>query len=49
MADGEREMLLSPASTDGVNITSAYTTALNLDVDVVVAKWLGLELVLVEF
>jgi len=46
--DSEREALLAPAAVDGVDIAAAHAAALDLDVDVVVAKRLGLELVLVE-
>jgi outer membrane protein W len=49
VANGEGEVLLAPSSGDGVDITAADTAALNLDIDVVVAERLGLELVLVEF
>ena len=48
MADGKGEMLLAPAATDGVHIRATDSTALNLDINVVVAKWLWLKLVLVE-
>ena len=48
MPYSKREVLLSPASTDGVYITATDTAALNLDIDVVVTKRLRLELVLVE-
>ena len=41
-------MLLSPSSTDGVQITCADTAGLNLDIDIVIAEWLWSELVLVE-
>lgn len=44
----KREMLRSPAATDGMDITPAHTTSLNLDIHIVIAKWLRLELVLVE-
>jgi hypothetical protein len=49
VTDSEGEVLLAPSSGDGVHIATADTAALNLDIDVVVAKRLGLELVLVEF
>jgi hypothetical protein len=49
MTDTERVILLSPATTDGVNITGADATSINLDIYVVIAKWLWLELVLVKF
>ena len=45
---GKREVLLSPASADGVYITATDTAALNLDIDIVVTKGLRLELILVE-
>lgn len=48
MADGKGEVLLAPTSGDGVHVAAADTAALDLDIDVVVAERLGLELVLVE-
>lgn len=48
MAHAKREMLLSPPSTDGMQITGANPTSLNLNVNIVVAKWLGLKLIEVE-
>ena len=42
------KLLLSPTAVDGVNITSADTASFNLDVDIVVAERLRLELVLVK-
>ena len=42
-------MLRPPLAVDSVEIACANTTALNLDVDVVIAEGLGLELILVEF
>jgi hypothetical protein len=35
---------ISPATSDGMNIRATNTTALDLDIDVVVAKLLWLEL-----
>jgi hypothetical protein len=49
VTDSKRKVLLAPTSTKCVDITSTDATAFNFDVDIVVAKWLGLELVLVEF
>jgi hypothetical protein len=49
VANGKREVLLAPASADGVDVTAADTAALDLDIDIVVTERLGLELVLVEF
>lgn len=49
MPNGQREVLLSPAAANGVDIAPAYTTALDLDINIVVAERLWLELVLVEF
>lgn len=48
MTDSKGEVLLAPASTDCVDITSAHATALNFDVNIVVAEGLGLELVFVK-
>jgi hypothetical protein len=48
VTDSQREVLLAPSTTDGVNVTTADTAALNLDVDVVVAKGLRVELILME-
>lgn len=44
VAYADRGMGLAPAAGDGVDIGTADAAALNLDVDVVVAKDLGLEL-----
>lgn len=49
MSDNQRELLLSPATRDSVDVTAADTAALDLNVDIVVTKGLGVELVLVEF
>lgn len=49
MTDTERVMLLSPAATDCVYITRADSASIDLDVYVVVAEWLWLEFILVEF
>jgi len=48
MSNSQGEMLLSPASADGVYITATYSAALDLDIDIMVSKGLGLELVLVK-
>lgn len=42
MADTQWEVLLAPASTDGVKITGANTAGYNLDVNIVVAERFGL-------
>jgi hypothetical protein len=44
----KREMLLSPPSGDGMQITGTNTTSQNLNVNIIVAKWLGRELIEVE-
>lgn len=49
MTNAEREMLLAPTTADGMNITCADSASFNLDVDIIVVKWLWLELVLMEF
>ena len=49
MSDGQRVLLLAPAAIERVDVAAADTAALDLDVDIIVAKRLGLELVLVEF
>ena len=48
MSNSKRKLLLAPTAAEGVDITSTHTTALDLDVDVVVTEGLGLEFVLVE-
>ena len=48
MANTEWEVLLSPPSRNGMQITRANTARLNLDIDIVVAEWLRLELVEVK-
>ena len=48
MSNSKRELLLAPTAADGVDIATADTTALDLDIDVVVTEGLGLEFVLVE-
>ena len=44
VSDAERQMRCSPSAGDGVDITAADATGMNLDVDVVVLKGLWLEL-----
>ena len=44
VADANGERAVSPSASDGVYIGSAYTAALNLDVDVPVLEWFWLEL-----
>lgn len=48
MANTEWEVLLSPPSRNGMQITRANTARLNLDIDIVVAEWLRLELIEVK-
>lgn len=49
VADAKRALEFTPATSDGVDVRAANTTALDLDVDVMVLERLGLELVLVVF
>jgi type IV secretory pathway TrbD component len=49
VSNSQREMLLAPASADCVDIAGAHAAALDFDVNIVIAKRLGLELILVEF
>ena len=48
MTDSQWPELLAPAARKSVDITAADAAALNLDINIVVAERLGLELVLVE-
>ena len=48
MANGQGKMLLAPATIDSVNIAATDAAGLDLNVDIKVAKRLGLELVFVE-
>lgn len=48
MAYAKWKMLLSPSSGNSMQITGANPTRLNLDINIVVAKRLGLELIEVE-
>lgn len=48
MTDAQREVLLSPTAADRVQIAGADSAGLNLDIDIVIAKGLGGQLVLVE-
>jgi hypothetical protein len=48
VADSQGVGLRTPVTTDGVDIAGADTAALDLDVNVVVAEGLGVELLLVE-
>ena len=48
VTNAEREMLLSPTSTNCVQIRGANSTCLDLDIDIIISKWLWNELVLVE-
>jgi len=44
MSDTERQWCFSPATCDGVDVRTAHSTSINLDVDIAVFKWLWLEL-----
>lgn len=48
VSDSKGELLLAPSTRDGVQVAAADAAGLDLDVDVVVAKGLGVKLVLVE-
>lgn len=48
MADCEGVWLSTPVTLDGVNITGANTAALDLDIDIMVSKRLGVKLLLLE-
>lgn len=48
MTDAEREMLLSPPSTDRMQITGADTARLDLNINIVVAERLGLKFIEVK-
>lgn len=48
MANAQREVLVSPSSSNGMEISTANTTGLDLDIYIVIAEWLGLEVPLVE-
>jgi hypothetical protein len=48
MTHAEREMLLSPPSTNSMQIAGTNTTGLNLDINVVLAERLGLEFIEVK-
>lgn len=48
MAYCQGEILVAPIAPDGVEVATADSTALNLDVHIVVTKRLGLEFVLLE-
>ncbi len=48
MADRQGKELLAPAAAEGMDIGPANPAALDLDVDVIVAERLGIELVLVN-
>jgi hypothetical protein len=49
MTNAEREVLLSPATADCMNIRGAHPASFNLDVNIIITKWFWLELVLMEF
>lgn len=48
VADAEWSLEIAPATGEGVYVGAADTAALNLDVDIVVFKWLGCQLLLLE-
>ena len=48
MSYTEREMLLAPSSRHGMQVARTNTTSLDLDIDIVVAERLGLELIELE-
>jgi hypothetical protein len=48
MADAEREFLLSPTSTDRMQITGADTARLDLNINIVITKGLRLKLIEVK-
>ena len=48
MPNTQREMLFSPAARNGMQITRTNTASLDLDIDIVVAKRLGRELIQLE-
>lgn len=48
MADGQRVGLSTPITLDGVDVTGANTAALDLDIDIIVFKRLGVKLLLLE-
>lgn len=48
VTDAERTLEVAPAAGDGVDVRPADAAALDLDVDIVILKRLGLELVAVE-
>jgi len=48
MSNSQRIRLCAPVAADSVPVAGAHTAALDLDVDVEIAKRLGLELVLLE-
>lgn len=48
VADGQRVRALTPVTADGMTVAGADTAALDLDINVMVAKGTGLEGVLLE-
>lgn len=44
MSNSNRRGRVTPTASDGVDVGTANTTALDLDVDIVVSEFLGLEL-----
>lgn len=48
MSNTQWEMLLAPSTADGMQITGANTTGLDLDIDIEIAKWLWSQLIELE-
>lgn len=48
MSNAQWEVLLSPSTADGVQITSTNTTSLDLDIDIEIAKRLWSQLIELE-
>jgi len=49
MTNTKRKFLLPPPSTNGMQITTTNTTSLDLNIDIIITKRLGLHLIEVEF
>jgi len=48
MADTQWALVLSPTARDSVDVRAAHTAGLDLNIDVIGAKWLGRQLILME-